>query len=445
MRTVPELVFVNCCHLAARQPGQALRDFDRSAFAATVADALIRIGVRCVIAAGWAVDDGPASLFATTFYRQLLSGAPFIDAVAAAREAAWAQGGNTWAAYQCYGDPDWRFIAGGGGTNGPAPAAEYAAVSSPLGLAFALEEIAVQSRYQGAQPQDQIARTRHLETRFAALWGGMGAVAEAFALAYADAGARDVAITWYERAVQAADASASMKASEQLGNLRARQAWESVRDAAADPALLAQARAQIKQALGDLQALAALQPTVERHSLCGSACKRLALLERRAGDAAAEHAALGRAAQAYARAEQLAATTAAPGDLFYPGLNRMATELLAALPDPAWAGFGAAASAAVRASLQAKTHDDPDFFSMVGLVEVELYAVLARRALAAGLGGFANAYADLHARVSSPGQWASVADTADFVLVPYAAAAGAHEADAAHALLALLKGYAAAG
>jgi len=444
MRTVPELVFVNCCHLAARQPGQALRDFDRSAFAATVADALIRIGVRCVIAAGWAVDDGPASLFATTFYRQLLTGAPFIDAVATAREAAWAQGGNTWAAYQCYGDPDWRFIAGDGSATGPTPAEEYAAVSSPLGLAFALEEIAVQSRYQGAKPQDQIARTRHLETRFAALWGGMGAVAEAFALAYADAGARERALPWYERAVQAADASASMKASEQLGNLRARQAWESVRDAAASPALLATARLQIKQALAGLQALAALQPTVERHSLCGSACKRLALLERRAGDAKAEQAALRQAAQAYARAEALGAATGA-ADLFYPGLNRMATELLAALPDPRWAGFSAAASAAVRASLQAKTHDEPDFFSMVGLVEVELYAVLARRALAAGLAGFVNAYADLRTRVSSPGQWASVADTADFVLVPYAAAAGAHEADAAHALLALLKGYAAAG
>jgi hypothetical protein len=46
MRTVPELVFVNCCHLAARDAGDALRPFDRSEFAANVAESLIGIGVR---------------------------------------------------------------------------------------------------------------------------------------------------------------------------------------------------------------------------------------------------------------------------------------------------------------------------------------------------------------------------------------------------------------
>ena len=97
---------------------------DRSAFAAGVADKLIEIGVRCVIAAGWAVEDGPAETFATTFYRELLAGARFIDAVGAAREAAWADdpGGNTWAAYQCYGDPGWTFAPPAAATrSGAAP------------------------------------------------------------------------------------------------------------------------------------------------------------------------------------------------------------------------------------------------------------------------------------------------------------------------------------
>jgi hypothetical protein len=68
MRVVPELVFVNCCHLAARNPAQLAGKYDRARFAATVAEKLISIGVRCVIAAGWAVDDTAASTFATTFY-----------------------------------------------------------------------------------------------------------------------------------------------------------------------------------------------------------------------------------------------------------------------------------------------------------------------------------------------------------------------------------------
>ena len=109
MRTVPELVFVNCCHLAARNPNQLLTGDgpNRPEFAAGVAEALIGIGVRCVIAAGWAVDDNPANAFASTFYSALIGGCRFIDAVAQAREAARRMGGNTWAAYQCYGDPDW--------------------------------------------------------------------------------------------------------------------------------------------------------------------------------------------------------------------------------------------------------------------------------------------------------------------------------------------------
>src|SRR5204863_5221743 len=65
MRTVPELVFVNCCHLGAADADQLLKTkYDRAEFASGVAGALIAIGVRCVIAAGWAVDDEAASVFA---------------------------------------------------------------------------------------------------------------------------------------------------------------------------------------------------------------------------------------------------------------------------------------------------------------------------------------------------------------------------------------------
>jgi hypothetical protein len=75
MRRVPELVFVNCCHLGARNEAQLLTQDgtdnvalpDRPRFAAGVAEELIKIGVRCVIAAGWAVDDGAAGAFATPF------------------------------------------------------------------------------------------------------------------------------------------------------------------------------------------------------------------------------------------------------------------------------------------------------------------------------------------------------------------------------------------
>ena len=81
MRVVPELVFLNCCHLAA-DPGKLLKPegYDRAAFAAGVAKQLIREGVRCVVAAGWAIEDEAASSFATAFYRSLLGGNRFMDA-----------------------------------------------------------------------------------------------------------------------------------------------------------------------------------------------------------------------------------------------------------------------------------------------------------------------------------------------------------------------------
>jgi hypothetical protein len=268
MRTVPELVFVNCCYLAQRQVQQVLTP--RAEFAAGVADALIALGVRCVIAAGWAVEDEPARIFATRLYRELLEGRRFLDAVAAAREICWAEGGNTWAAYQCYGDPDWVFRRATGDSQAPAvnPLREFASIGSPVGLAHALEALTTRSRFEGAAAASQLEKIRHLDARFGAEWGGMGAVAEAFGVAYAAARDIEKAVEWYARAVSGNDGSASMKAGEQLGNLRARLAWERLDTygPAPDARRLAQARKDIGNAIDWLDLLVGLQPTIERLS-----------------------------------------------------------------------------------------------------------------------------------------------------------------------------------
>jgi CHAT domain-containing protein len=447
MRTVPELVFVNCCHLAGREAAQTLAPpaLERSTFAAGVADKLIEIGVRCVVAAGWAVDDGPAKTFATTFYRELLAGAPFIHAVGAAREAAWAEdpSGKTWAAYQCYGDPNWTFRRSGGDAQAASPsvALEFEGIASPLGLALALEELSVNSRYADADLGAQLEKVRHLEARFATLWGGMGAVAEAYGLVYADAGDSASAMRWYEQALQCNDASASLRAHEQLGKLRVHAAWALVEDAPHGAPVFALAQQQLTAALRELLALAALQPTVERLSLCGSGWKRMAMLHRRAGNAAEEQAALVTAAQAYQRAEALATTSGDDG-LFYPALNRMALDLVANIGRKAWAGFDPATTRAARSSLEAKAEHDPDFWSWVSLTEISVYEALARRALAPLRASVEADYADLHGRVAARTFWGTVADQAAFVLTPYIAAASGAEREAAASVLATLQGYA---
>jgi hypothetical protein len=240
MRVVPELVFVNCCHLAAftperllesnqRQPGDP---YNRSRFASGVAEELIKIGVRCVVAAGWAVDDGPAKVFADKFYEAVLGGHRFIEAVAIAREAAWHEGGNTWAAYQCYGDPEWTFRV----PTDPATAQrrdgakelaqKFAGVASPFGLVLALDALSVESRFHRKKHSSDVQqmRIRYLEERFWQRWSAIGRVAEAFANAWKDAGNRPKAIECYQKALEANDGSASIRAAEQLGNLLVRQA-----------------------------------------------------------------------------------------------------------------------------------------------------------------------------------------------------------------------------
>jgi CHAT domain-containing protein/pimeloyl-ACP methyl ester carboxylesterase len=103
---VPDLVFLNCCHLA-RADRVDSESVPLNRLAASVATELIRMGVRVVLAAGWAVEDGVARFFTEKFYRELLANQPFGEAVFRARVATYQQypGSTTWGAFQAYGDP----------------------------------------------------------------------------------------------------------------------------------------------------------------------------------------------------------------------------------------------------------------------------------------------------------------------------------------------------
>jgi tetratricopeptide (TPR) repeat protein len=441
MRVVPELVFVNCCHLAARSAAQVLAEDatgvatpDRARFAAGVAEELIKIGVRCVVAAGWAIDDAAASEFAVHLYGALIRGRRFIDAVAEAREAAFAMGGNTWAAYQCYGDPDWRFVRNVRDAQRPVTslAEEFAGVAEAKGLALALETLAVRSKYQKAAVQDQRTKILHLEARFATRWRHIGEVAEAFGRAWDAAGDRPTAIGWYAQALGANDGTASLKVVEQLGNLRARQAL-----AIADRR---RARGEIAAALRILEQATALHSTIERESLCGSAWKRLAMLEAAARRPKDEAKAIQKMKIHYGRAEALARADNNP-QLFYPALNRMAAELAVDAGKPRWRKFDRAAVDDARASLVAKARDDPDFWCVVGLTELRIYVAIADRKLADELDIILGELDDLYARVSAPSEWSSVFDQLRFVLPKYAARASAAEKKAVATLTTHLAGY----
>jgi tetratricopeptide (TPR) repeat protein len=120
MDTVPEFVFLNCCHVGRISPDALDAKGDpanvpeiwvsRSKLAANIAVAFMKQGSKAVIAAGWAIDDTQAKIFSQVFYDQFLEGETFGNAVTKAREKTYeaAENDPTWGAYQCYGDPDYQ-------------------------------------------------------------------------------------------------------------------------------------------------------------------------------------------------------------------------------------------------------------------------------------------------------------------------------------------------
>jgi tetratricopeptide (TPR) repeat protein len=476
MRAVPELVFVNCCHLAGGDANQLL-NYDRASFASGVAGALIEIGVRCVIAAGWAVDDDAASVFANTFYASLLQGRRFIDAVDEARKATYALSThlNTWAAYQCYGDPDWVFRQKGPDANrATEPSIEdFSGVASAVSLKLALERIIVRTKFQGADVAEQLRNLAQLEKLFGSKWGRSGDVAELLGQAFVEAGDVEAGLQWYERAVAAPDAQASIKAAEQLANVRARLAWEIVEKAARDlddrkkgekaSGQTARARAAarrarlgaerslrkaitradrlIAQSLELLTRLIALEPTMERASLIGAAYKRGALVDGAAGRRARVQRHLRQMRAAYQNAQELGEKSGAT-NVYYPAANRLTAEVALHAGTRGWRSLDRETASTVRKSLQTKSATDPDFWSVVGETELDQYEALAARKLAPVRKQLSRAYDDLHKRVTATRMWSSVYDTACLVLPNYASRATGKESAAAHELLAQLRSFA---
>jgi len=453
MRTVPELVFVNCCHVGAADSAQLLeRQYDRALFASGVAGGLIAIGVRCVVAAGWAVDDDAATVFAEEFYRSLLRGNRFIVAVAEARAAARERGPglNTWAAYQCYGDPDWVLRRRAADVDrATAPLVEdFTGIGSATALKLALERIVVRTKYQGADVAEQLRNLAQLEKMFAARWGRSGDVAELFGEAFVEAGDVEAGVQWYETAVAAPDGRASIRAAEQLANLRARLGWDIVDRAARDlddrkqlPKAITRADRLLAQSLELLTRLNALEPTMTRASLIGSAYRRMALVDGIAGRPARARRALMQMRAAYLDAQQLGEQSGA-ADLYYPIANQLTADVALHAGTARWRRLDRKTVTLLRNSLEAKSATEPDFWSVVGEIELDEYEALAARKLAPARKHLSRAFEDLHQRVTATRMWASVYDTACLVLANYARRTTGKEKAAANELLAQLRVFA---
>ena len=310
MRRPPDLVFLNCCHLAS--VGSAVLDdptapppmaFARkriNELAASLARELMDMGVKAVVAAGWSVSDKPAAAFAETFYDRMVSGDMFGDAVRAARQEAFgADGGasNTWAAYQCYGDPAFRLFPGEGDSRPPPPPVSADEVIRRL------EDISVQAGDADANRQGALlATTRELEGLARSTWSE-GRVWATLGDAYRLLVSYEDAVRCYRTALAVKDSEVWIGAVEQLAWAEHRLGVEVQAGRAKVAELEAPntAGALRRKAEERIRSLDRLGKTAERHALKGGLFKQDAVLL--SGDE--RRKALDRAAEEYAASWQI--------------------------------------------------------------------------------------------------------------------------------------------
>ena len=221
--TIPELVFINCCHLGKIAEKQNLPDEDkvvlghsRSAFAANLGTAFIEAGAKCVVAAGWEVDDAAALVFATTFYERMIQyGDSFGEACKKARVDVFNKHPqtNTWGAYQCYGDPLFSFEKST--TKNPDNQEDSLPIfHSPQELIIWSKNICAGSSIEEKRQKKIIKEVRSRAEYLPETWKQDASIFEAIANVFAKVGEDIQALWWYEEASRCEDSELTLKALE---------------------------------------------------------------------------------------------------------------------------------------------------------------------------------------------------------------------------------------
>jgi tetratricopeptide (TPR) repeat protein len=428
MRWVPELVFINCCHLGKTT---AAAPAPYTALAANLAVQFVNMGVKAVVAAGWAVDDTAATAFAASFYRHLLEGQTFGEAVRAAREVVWANfpGVNTWGAYQCYGDPSWRLRGDGSASVARPPQPFYAPAELVVALGNHVEWIRMQIRRNRDDPAQLAAMREGIGAILARApedvresWLARADVAAALGFAWGETGAYAEAIDWLDKAVRFDVGDCPVRAVEQSANFKVRlagQEWAQLRlQSSPDEGVRAELVARIEAAILELDMICQRAPTAERYSLLGSACKRLAWVH---DEPAPRAEALINMANYYRLAAETELKSGRAASAYAFSNRALAEVLVAQLDaqreiDAAWL---AECDAMVEHTREINARN-PNLWDALGEADCLLVRLLARpprgRALRAEAEAIGAAYHQALMRGASPRERTSVVEHLDFVL-----------------------------
>lgn len=274
MSTVPELVFVNCCHLGKVKAADEKYYQNRYKLAANIGTQLIEMGVKAVVAAGWAVDDAAAADFAKMFYNEMFDGSCFGDAVRNARAEVYEKyhsSNNTWGAYQCYGDPFYKLVRSSSGS-GKSELSYLIAQQAEVDLDNLVSDMdtgSADTEYALRRVQSISAAVEKAEIR-------NPVIAEREAFIYGEMGDYITAVEKYGALFMMESAQFSVSALEKYCNLSTKVLVSDY----LEPALPIKVNwvSEVNKIIGKLEYLLLISPTAERYCLLGSAYKRKAIV-----------------------------------------------------------------------------------------------------------------------------------------------------------------------
>jgi CHAT domain-containing protein len=321
MSTVPELVFVNCCYLGRNDP--EAEEFYRNThkLAANIGTQLIYNGVKAVVVAGWVVNDAAALKFTDVFYKSMFDGDCFGEAIRKARKKIYEEFGqvsNTWGAYQCYGDPYYKFRKDGDG-NKPFLKEFVIPEEAEIEL-FNLENELRTGRYS----------QREFKERLTAISAAVdlagirqAAITEKEAMIHAALTEYGLAINKFRQLLAMEKADFSVTSLEKYCNIRVKKSVEDYFTAKKNPEGETEEQKQnwlevqrqnfleeADEATKGLELLLNISPTAERYNLLGCAYKRKGTLTK---DGDKKRESYDKAARYYAMANKLPVNNKAYG------------------------------------------------------------------------------------------------------------------------------------
>ncbi|RYF84202.1 MAG: CHAT domain-containing protein, partial [Chitinophagaceae bacterium] len=323
MSAVPQFVFVNCCYLGKTDAVAEALYRQRYQLAASIGVQLIRNGVKAVIVAGWAVNDQSALDFAEVFYDRMLAGYNFGDAVREARMNCYSKDStnNTWGAYQCYGDPYYKF--------------DMRQSSGQQSLEYVIQEeaeIDLSNLYNnmsmGAQSDGEVLqKLEQISSEVDRAGIRNGCITEKEAFIYAQLLRYEQALQKFDVLLQMEKADFYVSALEIFCNTKSKKTAYEFRQGLIKTTA---AVAEMDKNIRELNNLLYISPTAERHNLLGSTFKRKAFVSTSQPQ---KKKALAEAAISY----QTAFTLASEGAKLYPMINWYIVEaLLVALGERKW-------------------------------------------------------------------------------------------------------------